>query len=55
MSERSLRSAIEFLELEAETTPEQLLAEIEAAMDCTEPGGTLWHTLLTVADFLERL
>lgn len=55
MAAHDLTAALNFLRYEVETTPQQLLAEVEAAMDCTDPGGTLWHTLLTVADFLERI
>lgn len=48
-------NAIDFLENEAGLTPQDLRYEIEDAMSDLEPKTSLWHTLLTAADFLERI
>lgn len=55
MSRYDLTDAMEFLEYEADMTPSQLKDEIEDAMSEISPKTALWHTLLTVADMLERI
>lgn len=54
MSRYDFTEAMDFLD-EAEIAPEKLRDEIEDAMSELDPATPLWHTLLTVADFLERI
>lgn len=55
MSRYDFSEATHFLNYELDVTPGELREEIEDAMCELEPGSALWHTLLTVADFLERI
>lgn len=64
MSRYDLSEALDFLENEAEMTPDQLYEEIQEAMSeihslrnkqNAKKISSIWHTLLTCADFLERI
>lgn len=47
--------ASDFLCYEVQTTPEELYEEICRAMRKLSPRGVTYHTLLTLADFFERV
>ena len=55
MKHYDFTAAVDFLEHEANITPEELKDEIEDAMTEVDPATPLWHTLLTCADLLERI
>ncbi len=55
MKRYDISEAMDFLELDLEMTPRQLKDEIEDAMCEVEINSKLWHTLLTVADLLEKI
>lgn len=54
MSRYDFTDASDFL-VGAGITPEELCIEVQDAMSEIEPKTPLWHTLLTIADFLETI
>lgn len=55
MSRYDFTDASDFLEFTAHVTPEELFIEVQDAMCEVSPKTPLWHTLLTIADFLETI
>lgn len=54
MSRYDFTDASDFL-VGAGITPEELYDEVVDAMSEVDPKTPLWHTLLTIADFLETI
>lgn len=54
MTRYDFSAASDFLTA-AGITPEELYDEIQDAMSEVDPKTPLWHTLLTITDFLETI
>ncbi len=55
MNRYNISEALDFLECEMEMTPAEMKSEVEDAMCEVETDSPLWHTLLCVADLLEKI